>query len=575
MDMLPAGFVITLLLAAACGTSAPPASAPTTASGITPSATKAPTTVAAPVSTVAPTTSAAVNPSKLTWMISGWGNERFTYNYGVGGGNNYGRIMHGFLIVTNEKAELLPGIATKWEISSDGRTWTFTIRDGVKFHDGKPLTAEDVWWSWMHYWGKDASGSALERATQASSQTLARNVDKFEQPAPNQVSFTRKSPDAGFPAAWVSEASPHWFGVVPKRPKVHDDAQEAAYDKNPIGTGPMKLVRHVPAEVMGLERFDDFYYQTKNGFPEDRRVKFKSLDLRLVPEEGTRVAAVRAGEADIAPVSAGARKQVEAGGGRLVFGPEGIWLRVLSLGCWKTQFPCHDQRVRQALDYAIDKNVIRDKLFGGPEAFQAKGWARITPSTIGYSPDLDPWPQDVAKAKRLLAEAGYSDGKGFGKLVVNTWVSTAMPFLPESAQLAAEFWKRDLGLDVEVKVGDETDLKKKTLTDELYGQFLWVDSETVKDPSALYGPSYGTPGNGSRVHEDPELFELVKQTLAVTDQVEREAAANRLNKRLREESYHLGIGYVNIPWAVGPRVVAWQPWPLSFYPSNLHGITLK
>ena len=157
-------------------------------------------------------------------MISGWGNERYTYNYGVGGGNNYGRIMHGFLINTNEKAELLPGIATKWAISLDGKTWTFTIRDGVKFHDGKPLTAEDVWWSWMHYWGKDASGSALERATQASSQTLARNVDKFEQPAPNQVSFTRKSPDAGFPAAWVSEASPHWFGVVPKRPKVHDDA---------------------------------------------------------------------------------------------------------------------------------------------------------------------------------------------------------------------------------------------------------------------------------------------------------------------------------------------------------------
>jgi ABC-type transport system substrate-binding protein len=68
-------------------------------------------------------------------MIAGWGNERFTYNYSVGGGNNYARLMHGFLIATNEKSELLPGIASSWDFSPDGRTWTVTVREGAKFHD--------------------------------------------------------------------------------------------------------------------------------------------------------------------------------------------------------------------------------------------------------------------------------------------------------------------------------------------------------------------------------------------------------------------------------------------------------
>jgi peptide/nickel transport system substrate-binding protein len=508
-------------------------------------------------------------------MIAGWGNERFTYNYSVGGGNNYARMMQGFLIATNEETELLPGIAEDWQISEDGLTWTFTIRDGVKFHDDSNLTAEDVWWTWMHYWGEDESGSAVERATQSSAQALARIVESIDQPDPKHVSITLTQGDGGFPAAMVSEAAANWYGVLSKRPKVFDDLQEGDYDRNPISAGPMKLVNHIQASEMNFERFDDYYYQPANDLPEDRRVKFAALDLFLVPEESTRVAALRAGEADIVPASLATKEQVEAGGGRLVFGPEGIYTRVMLLGCYKPEFPCHKREVRQALDYAIDKELMRDQLFGGPELFQVKGWAAINPSTIGYSPELDPWPQDVEKARQLLAEAGYPDGEGFGKLIVNTWVSTSMPFLPESAQLAAEFWRRELGLDVEVRVGDETALKGATLTEELHGQILWRDNEASLDKSSTYRSSYASPTHGSRLHEDPELFDLAQQTLAVTDPAKRQEAFNVLSKKAREESYELGIGYVNIPWAVGPRVVEWQPWPLAFYPSNLHGIVLK
>ena len=288
------------------------------------------------------------------------------------------------------------------------------------------------------------------------------------------------------------------------------------------------------------------------------------------------MAAIRAGEADIAPASLATREQVEAGGGRLIFGPEGVYVHVRLDGCWADpNFPCHDKRVRQALDYAIDKEVIQNELYGGTEVFQAKGWGHVTPSALGYSPELDPWPFDPDKARQLLADAGYPGGEGFGKLIVNTWVSTSMPFLPEGAQLAADSWRRELGIDVEVRVGDETSINAARRAGDLAGQITWRDNEARLDGSSIVRSSYGTPELEDRFHNDQELFNLVKATLTVTDETKRPQAFNQLYRRLREETHQLGIGYVNIPWAVGPRVQEWRPFTFSFYPSAMHTITLK
>jgi peptide/nickel transport system substrate-binding protein len=380
----------------------------------------------------------------------------------------------------------------------------------------------------------------------------------------------------------IAEAGPNAIGhILPKRATLHDEAEEAAYDQNPIGAGPLRLTRHVQAEVMEFERFDDFYYQPENGLPEDRRVKIESWALRLVPEEATRVAALRAGEADIVPASLASREQVEAGGGRLIFGPEGVYVRARLDGCWHdSELPCGDKRVRQALDYAINKEIIRDQLYGGPEVFQAKGWAHVTPGALGYSPELDPFPFDPDKARQLLAEAGYKtpdnpSGKDFGKLIVNTWVSTSMPYLPEGAQIATDSWRRELGIDAEVRVGDEASINAARRDGALAGQITWRDNEARLDGSSISRSSYGTPEQTDRLSNDPELHALVKATLAVTDLAERPQAMNQLYRRLRDETHELSIGYVNIPWAVGPRVAEWRPFAFSFYPSGMHTIVLE
>jgi peptide/nickel transport system substrate-binding protein len=559
-----------LLLAVACGTAAtatpPPTSAPTSG---TPFGTAGPTPSVAPMPTSAPT-GPVVNPGKLTWMIGSFGNERFDYTIAQGG-TDYSRLLHGFAIsssVENGRRVMVPGILTKWELSSDSLSWILTIRKGVKFHDGTEVTAEDVVWSFQHIMGPQAATYALSGAT------LSPIMDRIEKTGPDQVTVTTKTPAVDFPAR-VSEALGGWTGqVLPKRATLHDENEEAAYDRNPIGAGIMKLVKHVPVEVMSFERFADYYYQPAYGLPEDRRVRFTTLDLRLVPEEATRVAALQAGDADIAPVSLGTRKQVEAGGGRVVFGEEGSYFEFRQLGCWKPQFPCHDKRVRQALNYAIDKQVMQNQLYGA-EVMQAKGWRNVTPSTIGYSPELAPYPYDPAKARQLLAEAGYPAGKGFGKLVIDTWRATALPLMPEAAQLIADTWRRELGLDVEVKVGDEAALKTTAQgSEELHGHIWLRDNETTVDPASALR-SYYINRRNDQAHDDPELLALAKEAVAVVDPVEREKVLNKTYLRLRDEAYDIALGYVNIPWGIGPRVLTWEPYPLAFYPTALHTITFK
>jgi peptide/nickel transport system substrate-binding protein len=574
----PGLLMLITVLIVACGAASPAAPDSTAAPAAEPTAAPIMSETAQPTPTpqmAAPPAEAEVevNPGRLTIMVGDLGTERFESAFTSGtGGNSYLRTLHGWLISDNEKREMVPGIASDWNLSADGLTWTFTIREGVKFHDGSEVTAEDVLWTLQHMLGPQAN----EYVTNTTYASASRNMNRIELSGPDEVSVTTKEIITELANYMLSEASCCPYGtVLPKRAELHDTEEEVAYDNNPIGAGPMSLEEHVPSNVMRFERFHDFYYQPDNGFPEDKRVNFQSLDLFMVPEEATRVSALRSGEADIVPASLATKEQVEAGGGRLVFGQEGTLIDVRQFGCYIPQYPCHDKRVRQALEYAIDKELMRDTLFGGPEFFQIKGWSVVTPSTIGYTPKLDPWPFDPDKARQLLADAGYPGGKGFGKLIVNTNPPTAMPFLVESAQLAADMWRRELGLDVEVRVTDDVAITKARQAGELFGQIQWAEQETRTDATGYITKRYGDPKEPDRLTEDPELNRLTQESLNIVDLEQRAEASKELYARLKDESYYLAIGYSNILWAVGPRVVTWQPYPMALYPSALHTITLK
>ena len=108
--------------------------------------------------------------------------------------------------------ELVPGIASEWGLSTDGLTWTFTIREGVKFHDGSEVTPEDVLWSLQHTFGPQA----IEYASSTAAR-LSRALDKIEPSGPDEVSLTTKEPLNEL-AFFVAEAGPYWYTIMPKRP---------------------------------------------------------------------------------------------------------------------------------------------------------------------------------------------------------------------------------------------------------------------------------------------------------------------------------------------------------------------
>jgi peptide/nickel transport system substrate-binding protein len=483
--------------------------------------------------------------------------------------------------------QIVAGIARKWEYSDDLKTLTYTIMEGGKFHDGSDITMDDVFWSLTHAVGPQAGDYGSSVAI-----SFSRISEKVEMgPGPRQVSVTAKVPIPEVAVYWSENEGGASSGqIMPARPLIYSQEQSDAYNLNPIGAGPLALKEHIPQTSMLFERHDEFYYQPDNGYPTDKRIKFAEMMMTLVPEEAIRVAALATGEGDIGRASKATFDQVTSGGGRIVFSPESVIIESYLFGCYDPALPCHDKGVRQALNYAINKEVMRDGLFGS-EVFKINGFWIVTESTIGYQPDLDPFGFDPVKARELFTAAGFKNpdnpgGKDFGTMVLNTYPDPLLPNLIEAARMAAANWEEELGLDVEVNVLDKVTYGKiRTKTPEVYaGQAVWVAQNTRMDGAGITRAVAITSQRESefnaafqpatRIHNDPEIFDMLKETMLSTGQATAEEDWHAAYVRMRDEAYHLSLGYVNAPWGVGPRILTWEPFPVCEYACAYHTITI-
>ena len=562
-----AGFMLILGIAVACGSSATSTALPTTA----PTA-----TVVAPadgVPTAMPDTATkppqeTVPQETVTIMNAVWGNERFVPRDAVGEVATYGRALHGYLVAGNERSEMIPGIATAWSISEDGLIWDFKIREGVKFHDGSVLTLDDVLFTMDHTFGPESAEFALE----ASLAAIAKTTASIEGVGTDTMRITHTKAFASFLFLLSEMVAPNSGAIMPKA--YFEQVELEGYNRDPIGAGAFEVVTYKPAEQILLERFDDHYYQPDNGFSEDRRPKFQTLDLRLVSSLPTRVAALAAGNADIVESNIAVRNQIQRGGGRIIFSQESSYTWLFIPGCWKVELVCSNKDVREALDYAIDKQLIIDQLYSSDSAV-AKGWTAATPSALGYSPDLDPLPFDPVKAQELMTRAGYPGGEGFPKLKMNTWEAGDIPFMPEQAEVIAQMWETNLGIEVDVVVGDANTIRGRWLARELDGEVIFRTNEARWDGGSNYNALYGTLDSAARVSEDPVLRAAMNEAFAIVTPELRQDAFNKVYKQLREAHYDFSTLYVNLPWGVGPRIATWEPWPLAPYQTALWTIELK
>jgi peptide/nickel transport system substrate-binding protein len=275
-----------------------------------------------------------------------------------------------------------PCLAEKWKAAPDGLSYEFKVRAGAKFHNGAPVTAEDVKFSFERYRGTSA---ALMKA----------RVAAVEVPDERTVRFVLKKPWPDFLTFYSSATGAGW--IVPK--KYVQEVGEDGFKKAPIGAGPYKFVSFTPGVELVVEAFDGYWRKT----PAVKRLVFK-----VVPEEATRLAALKRGEVDIAYSIRGELAEQLRKTPGLTLKPVVIqgtfWLYFPDQ--WDPKSPWHDQRVREAARLAIDYKSISEAL--------TLGYSPITNSIIPDSFDFY-WKApaaayNLAKAKQLLADAGFRNG---------------------------------------------------------------------------------------------------------------------------------------------------------------------
>src|SRR3989441_416549 len=297
--------------------------------------------------------------------------------------------LHDALIKPLPGNDMAPCLAESWRESPDGLVYEFKLREGLKFHNGDPLTAEDVKFSFHRYRG-------------VSAKLLHERVKAVEIIDPYRVRFVLHTPWPDFLVFYATPATGAAW-IVPK--KYIDKVGEDGFRRQPMGLGPYRFVSMNPGVELTLEA-NEQYWRKK---PSIKRVVIKG-----VPDRTTRLAMLKTGEADIGYLMVGLEAATIKTDPKLRLAqviPSATWWMEF-LEQWKPKSPWHDRRVRLAANLAVDRPGINEA--------ERLGYSRLTgsiiPSVMEFALRIEPYPYDPARAKRLLAEAGYPDGFDAGDL---------------------------------------------------------------------------------------------------------------------------------------------------------------
>ena len=398
-----------------------------------------------------------------------------------------------------------PALATAWEVALDGLTYTFHLREGVRWHDGQPFTAQDA-----------AFSLQLLKQIHPRGRATFANVDAFETPDAHTLVLRLSKPAPYLLNALVSSESP----IVPKH--VYESGDPALNPANnaPIGTGPFRFAELVHGSHLILERNPDYW---DAGKPYLDRVIF-----RIIPDPGSRAIAIETGEADVAsgtlvPLSELDRiKALD----HIAIEPRGT---IFDAGVKRLEFNLDnpyfkDIRVRQAVAHAIDKSVVRDVIwYGYGEIVSGPISPDLVPFRAEGLPDYD---FDPAKAEELLDAAGFPRGADGVRFRVPHDFRPAT----EGDKRTADYVKQALarvGIEVDVRVQDFATYVKRVYTDRDFA-FTTNSMTNTFDPTVgvqrLYWSKNFKPGvpfsNGSH-YANPEVDALLEAAAIEPDGAKR------------------------------------------------------
>ena len=426
--------------------------------------------------------------------------------------------LHDALVKPMPAGQQTPSLAESWTQSKDGLTYEFVIRKGVKFHNGEPVTATDVKFSFERYKG-------------AGARLLKERVREIQLVDAGRVRFVLKEPWPDFMTFYGTSATGSGW-IVPKAyvEKVGDDG----YKKAPIGAGPYRFVSFNPGVELVMEAWEGYWRKVPN---------VKRLVLRSLPEETTRAAALKKGEIDIAYLLTGpvAEDIQRTPGFKLVAPKESqgtFWLDLPDQ--WDPKSPWHDKRVRQAASFAIDRQALNQAETLG----YSKPTGSLIPRVLEFSRFYEPDPFDPARAKRLLAEAGYANGFDAGDLY--PWP----PYFSMGEALAG--YLGNVGIRTRIRTMERAAMTTAWREKKLKNVIVGITGAAGNAATRLdaYVSRNGIYTSGVM----PDVEDLFQRQARETDVKKREALVHQIQDILRERVTHIPLYELAFIWGVGPRV---------------------
>jgi peptide/nickel transport system substrate-binding protein len=458
------------------------------------------------------------------------------------------------LTKTDRLAALRPGLAEKWEQDpEDNKTWIFHLRHGVKFHDGTDFNADAVIWNLDRYF--NSTSPQFEPASSAMTRSRVPLMSSYKTIDDETVAVTTTRPASYFPymAVYLLFTSPASFEKAGK-----DWAKVATLPA--AGTGPFRITKVVPRQEADLARWDKYWDAA-------RTAKVDNVVLMPIPEANSRLAALRSGQVDWieVPPPDGIESLKSAGFAITTGSYPHVWPWFYNIGAANSPFK--DVKVRQALNYCIDRDGLVSLLNGTAEP--SAGWLKASDPDFGNP--VNRYKFDPAKGKALLAEAGYTPAKPLSfKTMISTSGSGQMLPLPMNEFLQQNL-KEACGVNVEFDVVEWQVLltagRATPDSPSLQGAMVLNISSPSSDAGVMarYFSSANFSPSGSNFEQwkDDEFDDALKTIEEATDPKAISAAYRKAHERLIDNPPWLYIVHDLNPRAMSPKVkgfVSPQSW---------------
>jgi peptide/nickel transport system substrate-binding protein/oligopeptide transport system substrate-binding protein len=429
---------------------------------------------------------------------------------------------------------LVPGLARAWEADATGRVYTFHLRTGATFHDGRPIAAGDVRASFERALSPKTTGGRswpLQpiKGARAFSAGQADSVAGIGVPNDSTVVLTLEEPLNLFPKLLAMPVTAIAPSPLP-----------AGFDQHPVGSGPWRFVSW---------SHDDQLLLTKNASWWGGAPPMDTLRIRIIPEPLTQAAEYESGRLSVVEIPFGeTRRWEESHRAELKRRPA---LRDLYIALNTTRGPLRDPRVRRALNQAVDVQTLLTTVMAG-RGVRAAG--AIPPGITGYDSSRTPYSYDPAAAKRLLAEAGFANG-----FSVKLWRSQR----PEYARIAQTVQQSlaQIGVTVEIVERDAASTRAAARNGEA-DLFLTDWYADYPDPENFTYPLFhsrnkGTGGNYA-FYADAALDSLILRARATADEREKAALAREIDRRVFEAAPWIFLWFPVDLWAVRPDLQGWS-----------------